>query len=296
MPPAAGEARDAQAARVNLRKPGKIVDSPAHRQIEKPQRVRAHQVQVGAVIVLILLLVEFAHPDPLGVEGHDSALGEIDARLLCVLRGLTNNMLMPLDIQDGRTLAGGGFRFVKDGRRPVAGNDFKAQFPPMVASVIYDRAHFFEARWRIHPLLRPTVECDVIEDVLAQLRRFPGPLLRASGRREFGNPIHHVALHLVRRDRYRLDWRLKHSRDRLGSSLGLRKSRAYQSGKNEPLNGMHDSASRRPEFASPATVGLPMGREGWAAVVIQQTDDSHGLTGISVFIFRPTAKNTPDRL
>jgi hypothetical protein len=59
---------------------------------------------------------------------------------------------------------------------------------------------------------------------------------------------------------------------------------------------MHDSASWRPEFASSATEGFPMGRERWTAAVLQQTDDSHDLTGISVFIFRPTAKNTPDRL
>jgi len=56
---------------------------------------------------------------------------------------------------------------------------------------------------------------------------------------------------------------------------------------------MHDSASWRPEFTSSATEGFPIGREGWAAAVLQQTDDTHDLTGISVFIFRPTGKIHP---
>ena len=54
-------------------------------------------------VVMVLGQIEFAEAHPLEVQGHDAALGEIDAALLLVLGGFADRVVS-VDVQNRRKL------------------------------------------------------------------------------------------------------------------------------------------------------------------------------------------------
>ena len=144
-----------------------IVQASAHFQVEQPQLIGTHQVQMRTIPMRVFRLVQLPTPKPLDIQRQDPAFGVIDAALLLVLGRLAQQRLMPVHVQNGRDLALQVVRLIqnRDGIEP--GNDFVPQLAQFVAVAGLDHSDLFELGRGVDPLGRPTVKDNIAKRMLA---------------------------------------------------------------------------------------------------------------------------------
>jgi hypothetical protein len=179
LPAAPGETRDTEPGAVHLRERDEIIQPSTHRQVKQAQFVRTHKVQVCAEVVRVLRQSELATTHPFQAEGHNAALGEIDAALLLVLGGFPQRVVS-VDVKDRRCLSRNMFRLVKDRRRVEPRHDFVPKLVPPIALPDFNLSEILKLRRRINPLAWPPTKGDVIQNMLSPPLSLGGPLLSRS--------------------------------------------------------------------------------------------------------------------
>src|ERR1700683_4588218 len=112
--------------------------------------------------MIVALLAEFAEPEPLQIQRHDSVLGETDTPLLLELVGVPPWPVVPRHVQNRRHGSAQMLRFVQKTGRKKPWDTIKSYFSDAIAVSRLNHAPLFELGRRVDPLLRPTMEDDVI--------------------------------------------------------------------------------------------------------------------------------------
>src|SRR5207247_11279205 len=100
-----------------------IIQPTTHFEQEDSERVRAHQVEMRPVPMLVSLLAKFPEEKPFQVEGQNSVLREIDASLLLVLNGFSQWADVAVNIQDRREFRLWLFLLVMNAQGLIVGDD-----------------------------------------------------------------------------------------------------------------------------------------------------------------------------
>ncbi len=185
-------------------------------------------------VVLVLRQIEFAEADPFDVQGHDSALREIDAALLFVLGGFAERVV-PVDVQNRRKLRRHRWLatcpdgLVENRRRPKIRENFNLQLLEAIVLPRLDHVALPERERRLHPFRRPTVKRHVVEEMAPQILRCPDP---PCSPRELRDARHHVPLDLVSRHSGGLNGALQNRSHPTRCGLAPRTHKAYQNGES----------------------------------------------------------------
>ncbi len=148
-----------------------IIQPTTHFKQKDSQRVRAHQVEMRPVPMLVSLLAKFPEEKPFQVEGQNSVLREIDASLLLVLNGLSQWADVAVNVQDRREFPLWLFWLVKNRNGLKAGDDFIAKLAQTVTLTCLDHAHVFKLGLGVDPFIGPAVKHHVMEQVLTETLR-----------------------------------------------------------------------------------------------------------------------------
>src|SRR5262249_28390428 len=131
---------------------------------------------MGTKVMLILRLREFAEANPFQTQRQDALPSKIDAALLLVLYGFTRRASMPVQIQNRWNLAGEAGRLVNNCCGLESRHDLIAELAHPISIPRLDDSQVFSLRACVHPLFRPPMENNIVQQMLPEPFGFSRPL------------------------------------------------------------------------------------------------------------------------